>query len=253
MFRKTSQNRIYQDLVEQIQEAILAGKLKPGDKLPPQRELSEMFQTSRASLREALRVLEDKGLIEISLGISGGAIVKEANIDRISESLAFLIRYRKVSLHQLAEFRIVVEGFVAARACEVAKEDDIKKLKELIVEAQNLMDTEPSTWKPYAKIDAEFHKTLARITGNPLFEVILQPIYENIHNYFYQYLPDSVSLIRDNYEDLSKIVKAIEDCNPAEAKKVAIHHVSKFNRLMAEKEREHDKNIVKLISETKSN
>ena len=132
MFRKTSQNRIYQDLVEQIQEAILAGKLKPGDKLPPQRELSEMFQTSRASLREALRVLEDKGLIEISLGISGGAIVKEANIDRISESLAFLIRYRKVSLHQLAEFRIVVEGFVAARACEVAKEDDIKKLKELI-------------------------------------------------------------------------------------------------------------------------
>jgi len=239
--------------VEQIQEAILAGKLKPGDKLPPQRELSEMFQTSRASLREALRVLEDKGLIEISFGISGGAIVKEANIDRISESLAFLIRYRKVSLHQLAEFRIVVEGFVAARACEVAKEDDIKKLKELIVEAQNLMDTEQSTWKPYAKIDAEFHKTLARITGNPLFEVILQPIYENIHNYFYQYLPDSVSLIRDNYEDLSKIVKAIEDCNPAEAKKVAIHHVSKFNRLMAEKEREHDKNIVKLISETKSN
>jgi DNA-binding FadR family transcriptional regulator len=236
VFQKTSQNRIYQDLVEQIQEAILSRKLKPGDKLPSQRELSEMFQTSRASLREALRVLEDKGLIEMRLGIRGGAMVKEANIDRVSESLAFLIRYRKVSLHQLAEFRIVVEGFVAERACKLANKDDIKKLKKLLVEAQNLMKAEPPTWKPYAQIDAEFHKTLSRISKNPLFEATLQPIYENIHNYFYQYLPDSASLIRDNYEDLSKIVRAIEDGNPVEAKKVAMNHVAKFNRLMTEKE-----------------
>ncbi len=235
MFQKTSQNRIYQDLVEQIQEAILSRKLKPGDKLPSQRELSEMFQTSRASLREALRVLEDKGLIEMKLGIRGGAIVKEANTDRVSESLAFLIRCQRVSLSQLAEFRIVVEGFVAERACEVANKDDIKKLKKLFAEAQNLMETEPPTWKPYAQIDAEFHKTLARITGNPLFEATLQPIYENIHNYFYHHLPERNSLIRNNYEDLSKIVRAIEDGNSVEAKKVAMNHVAKFNRIMEEK------------------
>ena len=76
LFRAAKQNRIFQDVVEQIQEAIIEGHLKVGDRLPPERELKEMLQTSRSTLREALRVLEQKGLIEIKLGMGGGAVVK---------------------------------------------------------------------------------------------------------------------------------------------------------------------------------
>ena len=71
MFQKARKNRIYQDVVDQIEEAILDGKLKVGDILPPERALMERFETSRGTLREALRVLEQKGLIEIRLGKNG--------------------------------------------------------------------------------------------------------------------------------------------------------------------------------------
>ena len=98
MFQKSNQHRVFQDLVNQIEGAILDGRLKVGDKLPPQRELVEMFQTSRASLREALRVLEQKGLIDIKLGVSGGAVIKAVDTEPVTESLALLIQHQKVSL-----------------------------------------------------------------------------------------------------------------------------------------------------------
>ena len=84
LFRKAKQSRIFQDVVDQIQGAILDGQIKPGDKLPAERELGEMLGTSRGTLREALRVLEQKGLIEIRLGVGGGAIVKDPSDERIA-------------------------------------------------------------------------------------------------------------------------------------------------------------------------
>ncbi|MBN2123894.1 MAG: FadR family transcriptional regulator, partial [Deltaproteobacteria bacterium] len=116
MFRKAKQNRIFEDVVEQIQEAVLEGRLEPGSKLPSERDLREMFNTSRGTLREALRVLEQKGLISIKTGVTGGAVVNALTTSKVSESLDLLIRYQKVSLSDLAEFREGVEGIVAGLA-----------------------------------------------------------------------------------------------------------------------------------------
>ena len=80
MFKKAKQTRVFQDVVEQVQDAILNGKLKPGSKLPPERALKDMFNTSRGTLREALRVLEQKGLIDIKLGVAGGAKIGRAHV-----------------------------------------------------------------------------------------------------------------------------------------------------------------------------
>ena len=240
VFQKTSPNRICEDLIKQIQEAILEGKLKPGDHLPSQRELCEIFQTSRATLREALRVLEDQGLIEIKLGVSGGTRIRGANTDRISDSIGMLIRHRSVSLNHLMDFRMILEGFIAEQVCSLANEEDIKDLKLIKNKAKKFLLSEPVDWKPYTKIDAEFHEALARIAGNPLFKATLKPMYENIHNYFYQYLPDKPRLlIKENYEDMSQIIKAIEDKNFIVAKKAAMLHVSRFHNLMEENELHH--------------
>ncbi|MCA1793321.1 MAG: GntR family transcriptional regulator [Desulfobacteraceae bacterium] len=110
MFKRAKQNRVFQDVVEQVQDAIVTKKLAPGTRLPAERELKEMFNTSRGTLREALRVLEQKGLIEIKLGVTGGAIVKRIDTEPIMESLALLIRSGEVSLEHLSEFRIKIEG-----------------------------------------------------------------------------------------------------------------------------------------------
>jgi DNA-binding FadR family transcriptional regulator len=125
MFQTAKQTKIFQDVVEQIQEAILDGRLKAGDTLPAERELKQMFNISRGTLREALRVLEQKGLIQIKLGVGGGSVVKAVDTDQISESLGLLIRSQKVSLNHLAEFREDVEGIVAANAARTSMTPEI--------------------------------------------------------------------------------------------------------------------------------
>jgi DNA-binding FadR family transcriptional regulator len=97
MFGKAKQNRVFQDVVDQIQDAILQGTLKPGDKLPPERELTEMFGASGGTLREALRILEQKGLITIKAGVAGGAVANALTTDQASRRLDLLTRYQKVS------------------------------------------------------------------------------------------------------------------------------------------------------------
>jgi len=234
MFREAKQNRIFQDVVDQIQEAILQGRLKAGSKLPPERELIDTFKTSRGTLREALRVLEQKGLITIKTGVSGGAFVKALSIQQVSESLDLLIRYERVSLRDLAEFREGVEGIVAGLAVERVKSEDIQYLKKLLADAKTHLDEGASGWDNFIHVDNQLHMALAHIAGNPIYESVLQTVYDNIHRYFDQFLPREEELLRENYQDLCEIVKAVENGQAAQAHLLVQNHVYRFNRLMEE-------------------
>jgi len=121
MFEKVKPIRVYEVVAEQIQDAILSGKFKPGERLLSERNLIKEFDISRRTLREALRVLEHKGLIEIKTGMKGGAVVRQLNTEQMSESLAMLIRSGKASLPNLTEFRWDLEGVVASRAAAKAR------------------------------------------------------------------------------------------------------------------------------------
>lgn len=96
MFKHASQNRTFENVIFQIQESILEGKLKQGEKLPSERNLREIFKVSRGTLMEALRALEQKKLIEIKTGVNGGAFVRQVDTLQISESLDLLLRYQKI-------------------------------------------------------------------------------------------------------------------------------------------------------------
>jgi len=235
MFRQAKQNRIFEDVVEQIQDVIIQGKLKPGDKLPPERELKEMFGASRGTLREALRILEQKGLITIKTGITGGAVVNALTTDQISESLDLLIRYKKVSLRDLAEFREGVEGIVAGLAAERAKSEDITQLEELLAEAKIHLEHGIGNWDEFIKADNKIHLTLAHIAGNYIYESVLKTVYRNINLYFGQFLPRKEKLLRENYQDLHEIVEAVKNGQAAQAHLLVQNHVYRFNRLMEEK------------------
>ena len=132
MFQTAKQTKVFQDVVEQIQEAIFDGRLETGQTLPAERELKTMFNISRGTLREALRVLEQKGLIEIKLGVGGGSVVKTVDTEQVSESLGLLIRSQKVSLNHLAQFREDVEGIIASHAAKKHTKKDIQTLHLLL-------------------------------------------------------------------------------------------------------------------------
>jgi GntR family transcriptional repressor for pyruvate dehydrogenase complex len=234
MFQQAKQNRIFQDVIDQIQEAILQGKLKAGDKLPAERELKEMFKTSRGTLREALRVLEQKGLITIKTGVSGGPVVKAVTTHEVSESLALLIRYQRVSLRNLAEFREGVEGIVTGLAAERAQKKDIQHLKGLLGEAKAYVEKGVSHWDKFIQVDNSLHMALAHIAGNPVYESVLQTVHNNIIRYYDRFLPRKEHNMKENYEDLCEIVAAVENGQAAEARVLAQDHVSRFNRFMEE-------------------
>ncbi|MDX2441709.1 MAG: FCD domain-containing protein [Desulfobacterales bacterium] len=234
-FKKMKKIKSYQNVVDQIQSAICDGSLKDGDRLPSEMKLTKMFDTSRGTIREALRVLEQKGLISIKTGVKGGPIVKEANTRPMSESIALLIRHQKVSLHHLAQFRKILEGHIAAQTALMAGKNEINQLKAILKEAKMHIKTKPSGWEEFHKMDATFHMVLAKIAKNPLIEANLQSIHDNIQIYFNQYLPFSDALLMDNYEDLCKIVEAVENKNSITAQQLAETHVTKFNDLMEER------------------
>jgi len=231
-FRAAKRNRIFQDVVHQIQEAILQRELKPGDTLPSERELKEMFATSRGTLREALRVLEQKGLIQIRLGAGGGAVVVDAPATPLSESLDLLIRLQKISLDHLAEFREGVEGAVAALAAHQATPSDLMQLEVLLAEAEKQAAGGPACWDAFVKVDKETHQALARIAGNPLYILIHQMVHDNIHRYYDRLLSIDADRMQQNLQDLSDIVSAVRAKDGERAKAAAQRHVQRFGNYM---------------------
>ncbi|MCP4024085.1 MAG: FadR family transcriptional regulator, partial [Desulfobacteraceae bacterium] len=145
-FTKREPKKSYQHVVDQIQNAICDGDIQPGDRLPPEMKLKEMFDTSRGTVREALRVLEQKGLVTIKTGVKGGATVQDVNTEAMSDSIALLIRHQKVSLSQLADFRTLLERHVAVQAAQKASVNDIQKLDAILLEAKAHVKTQPDGW-----------------------------------------------------------------------------------------------------------
>ncbi|MSN25332.1 MAG: GntR family transcriptional regulator [Geobacter sp.] len=236
MFKTVKQNKAYQDVVEQIQEAIMEGALKPGSQLPAERELKEQFGISRGTLREALRVLEQKGLIEIRTGVAGGSIIREINSENLSENLGMLIRNRSVSLHDLAEFREGMEGDVAALAAQRAAKGDLAQLVELLGEAGGHLKQGRKGWDAFIRTDEQIHLELARMSGNQLFIAVLTSVYRNIHTYYENYLPWSKELLQENFDDLRNIVAAVSEHDAEAARQMALEHVRRFNGYMEKKQ-----------------
>ncbi|RLC29778.1 MAG: FadR family transcriptional regulator [Deltaproteobacteria bacterium] len=236
MFREASQNRIFQDVVNQVQNAILDGRLKHGDVLPPERDLKEMFNTSRGTLREALRVLEERGLIEIRLGVRGGSIVKPLTTRHASQTLALLIRSQMVSLKQLCEFREGVEGTVASLAAQRADSSDKERLNVLLQKSCELVEQEKVDRDAFIESDRKIHLELANISRNSIYIFVLHSVHDNIHQYFHNFLSMKKPEFIENYKDLRNIVEAVERGLADNARILAQSHEIKFYRNMKKRE-----------------
>jgi DNA-binding FadR family transcriptional regulator len=168
MFTSVRSPRVYEHIVEQIERAIFGGRLSSGDRLPPERELVRQFRASRVAVREALRTLEHRGLVDVRHGASGGHFVREADTGLLRRDLATLLRLGRVSVGQLTEARLLIEPAIARLAAERAAESELKVLAEAL-EVRALV---VARGEHPRLVDIDFHRRLAAAAGNPVHAVL---------------------------------------------------------------------------------
>ncbi len=207
-FRKAKQSRIFQDIVDQVQRAIATGELTPGEKLPPERELCTIFNTSRGTLREALRILEQKKLLSIKLGAGGGAIVREPNSELIAENFSLLIQGEQTSLTQLISLAAEVSGILASLAAAKAGSQDVGPLKQLVAQLTVMMDEGKEDTAALFHMDVLLIAELARIADNPAYTFLLHAILEVIGRQADHQQADQETLQR-HYQEIRMIVYAV--------------------------------------------
>lgn len=158
-FEIVRRNKVYEEVAKQI-ERLITKKLNPGDKLPSERELAEMLHVSRSSIRDAIRGLELRGLVEPRQG--AGTIVREVSAEPQVNPFASALKRRQALVSELLDFRKMLEPPLAARAATHASPEEISEMEE-ILQRQERKQTEEA---PAVEEDAEFHYSIALASGN---------------------------------------------------------------------------------------
>jgi GntR family transcriptional regulator, transcriptional repressor for pyruvate dehydrogenase complex len=165
-FEVVRRNKVYEEVAKQIERLILK-KLKPGDKLPSERELAEMLQVSRSSIRDAIRGLELMGLVEPRQG--AGTIVRELTAGSLVNPFANALKHQQEMVGELLDFRKMLEPPLAARAATHASADEISEMEEILQRQEGKL----ARGEVAIAEDAEFHYSIAMASGNSVVLKVL--------------------------------------------------------------------------------
>jgi DNA-binding FadR family transcriptional regulator len=161
-------------VLEQIRTAIMLGRYRPGDRLPPERALAAFLHVSRTTVREAIAILANAGLLEIKRGRGGGLFVRDIGLTDAQARTAF--RQNLEELRQVFEFRVTIESACAGFAAQRRTETDLTELHKLF-EAMSAMKgpggqlpTEPADSALFHSLDTDFHLAIAKAARNPWLE-----------------------------------------------------------------------------------
>jgi GntR family transcriptional repressor for pyruvate dehydrogenase complex len=156
----------------QLKSAILEGRFRPGDRLPSEHVLAAEFGSSRASVREALRSLEQTGLVSVRRGFGGGAFVVDGDLRHVTNSLSMLLRLRKISIHHFTEARLVIEPWTARLAAERISDDELERLHAHVAHHAGAIEA----GRYHATADLGFHRLVAEASRNPALVLVFNSI-----------------------------------------------------------------------------
>ncbi len=172
-FKSIRKPLLSEEVERQLRASINAGIYKPGDKLPSERELVNQFEVSRVTVRDALRNLQNLGLISVRRGVNAGAYVSEPTPQPITQSINNLIQMKKVNFAHLIEIRLYIEPEVARTAAICRTSDDLDTLSQLLDQAEKHINR---SHKKARLSNARFHKQLAKVTRNALIVFLCDSI-----------------------------------------------------------------------------
>jgi len=181
-FRPVRGVRAFEEIAAQIRQELTERRLRPGDRLPAERLLAAQFGVSRNTLREALRSLENSGLLRLRKGAAGGAFVSESNGDAVVTGLHDMFRLGSIQPEELTEARVLIESIAVRMACERATADDLAALKENIAAAERAA-RERVDFYELAAIHLEFHRILALATHNPVMVIVMQALVDVMQHF----------------------------------------------------------------------
>jgi GntR family transcriptional regulator, transcriptional repressor for pyruvate dehydrogenase complex len=223
IFSRVTPGRISQDIVQQVKGAIREGQLKPGDRLPPERELTERFGASRVTVRDALRILEASGLIEIRVGARGGAFVTAPAPDWVGEGIANMLMMASVTAEDVTEARFIFELGLVPLVCERRTAEDIAALEEICDRAeQALRDGDYDV-----KLSAEFHTRLARSTHNDAIEMIVDSFHGPLLMSLTQAQRVAPQMGRRGTKEHRELIAAIRDRDHERARSIMSKHLAR--------------------------
>jgi len=219
-------SRMYKEVADQLEEAIISGEIKPGEKLPNERSIAKAFGVSQHTVREALRILEEKGMIQTS---QTGNIVLDLSNKKITQNMSRLMRAGKVTWSEVFEFREDVFPLVIVKAAKKANPEHIKKMEESLQGLRAMLDQKSLDIQKYRRAEHEFHLLFADSIQNPLYLWFEEAILDSIFPHFLASCrKEKVSFFRKELSTLEDIVQAIKERNPRDAYDCALRHLAVF-------------------------
>lgn len=219
--KKLEPVRIFEQVGQQIRELIVSGELQPGDKLPSEQELEKQLSVSRSSIREALRVLEVEGFVEVRRG-SRTYITSITGKKKTSGEVASWLEQREELLDEVMATREYIEGLTAALSAQNATDEELSQIKGLLGEMEKMMSEKhlgrEIDLNRMVDLDSKFHLAIGQSSRNMVsFEVIsrILPVFQESNKAVIYVSGDPKAILREHLAILAAIeakdAKAAED------------------------------------------
>lgn len=225
-FIPVKNTRISEEIVSQIKKGILEGILNPGDKLPSERELAELWEVSRVSVREALRTLEKNGLLQIKPGIGGGAFIRQIDFETIENTMNDFFMFGAVTVDHISQVRLIIEPAAAEIAALTRTEADLDELEQVLKKCNDLINSGNAN----RNAQISFHRTLAKVSKNPVLIANLNSVLIFLAEELSTFRPSLESFMEDQ-KFHEKILQSIKDKDGKMTRKYMEEHVVKLGEI----------------------
>lgn len=231
VFKPFKRESAHSYVLEKIKESIISGVYSPGEQLPNENDLCDIFGVSRAVIREVLRELEGMGLIETVLGSKGGRFVKKINASIIADGLNLILRSKKATYEQVLEARKVIESAAARMAA-------VNRTEEQLAMMLKVVDLRTKSKEKFIKNNYKLHEIVALSSQNMILFYLLQALRKLIYS-SYDLIPFEDIPIELANELHWAIYQAIKDRNPDQAGKAIINDLDAFSKIWLESKKKY--------------
>lgn len=226
LFTPVAPGRVSELIVEQIRALIRDGRLRPGDRLPSERDLCQQFGVSRVTVRDALRLLEGAGLIDTRVGARGGAFVKVPSGSKIGQGIADMVTMAALHADEVTEARFVLELGVVPLVCERATESDLDELRAICVKAEQSL----AAGHHDVSYSAEFHLRFAQAAHNRALNLLVESFQGPLRHSLEQAQAVAPTMGRKGVGEHEALIEAVARRDVTEARAIMSRHLGRTAR-----------------------